>query len=123
MKLFISAELSSESISYNVKATRLLGKLLDLKGIDYSPVQGSYKGATESSYMIEGDYKTLDLVRDMARLFNQDSILIVTNDNRAMLNYMHGANKSLYIGTWTEVNSVDGLDAYSIIDGKYYTCA
>ena len=123
MRIFISAELSTESISRNVKATRLLEKLLNLKGISYSPVQGSYQGATESSCMVEGGIKELDVVRQLARLFSQDSILIVDNENRAMLQYMHGAHKTESIGTFKQVDTVDGLGAYSVIDGKFYTCA
>lgn len=46
-------------------------------GIETTEVLGVYKGSSEKSIMVDLNHYTLDNVMTIARLFNQESILVV----------------------------------------------
>lgn len=120
MRIIFSAEHYKRDLDNNIKATYSLLGYLDMKSIPYTKVMGSYKGVTEDSVMLQGDYKTLQIARDLARIYGQHSILVIQDDGSAALHYLK-TGKVESIGTWQQVDSNKGLDAYSIIDSKIYT--
>lgn len=106
--------------SNNVK-----GRVIQLTGLDRAKiskvVKGKYKGETETSFLIE-EINLIDKKFDIVRLllaYRQESILLVDDDLNAELHYSDGKIES--IGKWTEVESIEGLENYSEIDGRFYT--
>lgn len=58
-------------------------------GIHYTKVLGSYKGSEEMSYMVT-DMTKIELIRGIAKVFEQESILLRDNENRVTLQYFNG---------------------------------
>lgn len=122
MRIIFSAEHFKRDEENNAKAAYSLIGYLNMVNMPYSEVMGSYKGTTENSVMLSGNHKTLQSARDLGRIYGQESILVIQDDDSAALHYLK-TGKVEPIGTFQQVDTVDGLDAYSVIDGKFYTCA
>lgn len=120
MKVFISA---CKGNSNDKKNTDMLFKTLKMLGFnDVTYVEGCYKGQVEDSFMVKLDGSInngfIKLV-ELGEQFDQESIMLVYNDNNAQIVYMSGSIES--IGKLQEVDSIEGLNAYSRIDGKFYS--
>lgn len=124
--LFVSAELSTLSQSENKARTKSLGNILgglSQSGFKVTPVQGCYMGVMESSFRVtcpDGDLFNLNMLRGLARNLNQHSILWVRDDGASFLDYMECGTMH-HLGTIGKVESSEGLDAYSVIEGKIYS--
>lgn len=115
----LSAELSTLNQTVNTTRTELLEHLLRLKGFKFKRILGCYKGSQEVSFMVQDlDHKN---AIELAKVFNQESILEL-NNNKALLLYTTGAKHEL--GEFTRIPAEEAvlLDAYSVIDGDYFTC-
>ena len=113
----MSAELTTNNESKNKSLTHSLRLNLESMDMVFESVQGMDKGSEEFSFIVFGvnESSLVDLL-DLAKLYRQESILLVkTQDNaRAELHYTSGQVES--IGTFQRVNSVEGLDAYTMMD-------
>ena len=111
----ISAELSSRSVQFNTRTTHNMETILNDYGFSFTQVLGSYKGATEQSFLviIHSDKDRAKLI-DLAQDFNQESILISRPDRSSYL-YMIENGDKIELGELQEVESVEGLDAFTIV--------
>lgn len=83
---------------------------------------GMYKGVKEYSYKVP--YKEghdFALVKELARKFNQESILVVTGNEDAFLYYIE-SGKTQPLGTWTNVSEdeANSNNNWTYCDGQYY---
>ena len=81
--------------------------------------QGSYKGEKETCIIV--DQKHYEQVEDIAKSYNQESILII-DDNKIELNYLK-QNTFEEIGKTMTVISEEQAQlelAYTMINGQYY---
>ena len=78
-------------------------KLLESYGLTaIKEIEGVYRGNSETSWMIVlKDEQTLDVVRELASIHKQESILIVDHDRSAQLEYNDYSTESL--GYWKSV--------------------
>ena len=121
--VFISAELSTLSDSKNEARTKILRNLLEEFSFQFKEVDGCYKEVEEKSFCVHSDFRQSDarLLKKLARVFDQESILIVNNGDASL--YYLQSQKTEEIGFLTNVNPkrIEELEAYSIIDNKLYT--
>jgi hypothetical protein len=111
-KIMFSLDTDNNKVSMNMY--RLINKL-----VNGQIIQGAYKGVEETSIMT--DISNYSLVLDIAYKFNQDSILVLT-DNSASLVFSD-RRPDLKIGTQLVKVSKDvaiNSEAYSLINGQYY---
>lgn len=131
--IILSAELSTLSYSENlVRSLRLLDLLHDLK-LPFKQIKGVYKGTSEVSFMVVvKDEAEIDTVTRLAfQSFNHESILFRDYKGNAKLIYSNGMTLDAKgqpsyltqsIGKFKKVNSVEGEDAYSIVNGEHWLC-
>jgi hypothetical protein len=120
--VFISAELSTLSPAENAARTEHLYNALEgftLSGMILERVQGMYKGTAETSFKLTGDIDP-SIIRGMARRLGQESLLWVKEDGNAFLDYIQSGEK-VHTGVMELAESTEGLEAYSIIDGRVWT--
>lgn len=119
MYVYISACKGNSNDHVNTNA--LKATLIDL-GATFEEVEGCYKGVTEKSFKVKFEAEkgiSLMKVSELAKFYNQESILVQWSNNSCTLIYMNGNIEG--IGIMEEVDSTEGLDAYSIINGKIFT--
>ena len=123
--VFISAELSTLSIEQNKRRTESLNRVmqgLKLAGLTVDEVQGVYKGTSEKSFRVttsNDELFNVSFIRGLARRLEQESILWVKDDGKSFLDFIQSGDM-VHIGTMREVESVQGLEAYSVIGTKCY---
>lgn len=101
----------------------LVTNLADLGGVIVKQGIGSYNGIQEMSYIIVTNDR--DGILDIARTFNQESILWVYPDRSADLFFTDtkdGQRQS--VGIWHETHKAyaESLPCYSKFDGRYFVC-
>ncbi len=116
MIIIMSAERSNLSSEVNQHNTNALRHSLSVLGLYFETVKGIYKGVSEDSFMVMGVQSSsmLERLEGLAALFNQESILVVDQHSNAFLRFMDGG--VVGIGKFGQVDSIDGLDAYTILD-------
>jgi hypothetical protein len=113
----------SEDVNYS--NTIKVENMLERAKIPFKALSGMYKGIKEESFAI--DLKHQNAALELARQFNQESILIIDSSSRATLKYMPVSIESdISIGYFQEVSETKAksLDAWTLdIDtGTYYAC-
>lgn len=82
------------------------------------PVDGVYAGAAEHSYLIPGGLSLWDAA-DLAKQFQQESVLVVNRTGKAALVFPDGQTELL--GEWREVATTAGLAGYTKLpDGRIF---
>ena len=129
----ISAEISESGIERpheldEVNAQRSTGLSIALKGkgFSFSQIKGFYNGKSENSFLVvihsEKDEQT---IFELGHMYAQESVLISRQDRSSYL-YFCKTGEREEVGTLQEVDSVEGLHAYSIVkmDGReaIWTC-
>lgn len=89
----------------NEKSHRSTILALNSLGIETTEVLGVYKGSSEKSIMVALNDYTMDNVLTIAKLFNQESILISDNF-KASLIFLDGGN-NIVLGQLTEVSEIE----------------
>lgn len=89
----------------NEKSHRSTILALNGLGIETTEVLGVYKGSSEKSIMVALNDYTMDNVLTIAKLFNQESILISDNF-KASLIFLDGGN-NIVLGQLTEVSEIE----------------
>lgn len=122
MIILISAERSNLSSEVNQHNTESMRNILSSLGLYFESVKGMYKGTEEHSFMIFGiGYKMLERLVNLGAMYNQESILSIDLDRQARLVYL-ATDEVVHLGTFSEVSSTEGLDAYTITDdNRIYT--
>lgn len=112
MKQFIIISLDRPNKPATEQAKQALIELFDAK-----PVLGSYKGQTETSFLV--DYKYFDTMIQLAMKFNQESILV--KDNTAIYLVYPDSLKFEELGTEFRMSNVmPDADAWTLIDQTYF---
>lgn len=120
MFIFISA---CRGTDQDQVRTDKLRKYINSFKMSFEEVEGCYKGQTEKSFKVKLDPSNTDRLIDLmiiAEYFKQESIMRVQDSGDAELIYIDSKQVE-YIGKFQEVESIEGLDAYSVIDGKFYS--
>jgi hypothetical protein len=99
--------------------------ILKVRGLPFKPLIGCYKGIQKSSYLVplkslEDD--RLETLIDLARRYDQESILIADENRECQLLYVK-TGKIEYLGVMTHVEESEALksDAWTkTLDGFYY---
>lgn len=118
--IILSAELSTLNSDENhTRTVRLQGMIEDL-GVKHYAANGMYKGTKEVSFFcIPNNSEEMETLRDFAlNNFNQESVLIQDSAGICYLEYVDNSIDRL--GQMIEVDSIENLDAYTEINGKYY---
>ncbi len=128
-KVFFSAHRSDRSHAANESNHAKALDLLRREGVAYRTVTGAWKGATETTILIEAsDVRThelnLDLALNMARLFSQDAVLEVANDDTALLHDTGGGSGTRVLGRFREASRSEALSqdgyTYDQASDRYY---
>lgn len=104
---------AEEAFVTNTNLKNLLTRL-DYK---FKTVYGKYHGETETSFYIP--WISVDLALDIARQFDQESILVVLRTREAYLYYTDG-DRPTPLGVF--VKGTDDDNNYTIADGIKYVC-
>ena len=116
----LSAELASRTPEDNKAATEELAQSFAQSGVPYILGQGRYKATNETCFLVPAEF--VSNVVEAARRYRQESVLLVRSDRTAALLFLQGSGVST-IGSWTETDPsiAQAQDAYTLVDGKYYT--
>jgi hypothetical protein len=121
--IFLSAELSTLDSAENVRRSTILSGHLAMKGYNFKPLTGVYKGTKERSFAVEVNSKELIDLLAVAKSFNQESILIVDEKNVANLVFIE-TKKKMKIGKFklTSRELAEKQENYSFdpSTGRYY---
>jgi len=121
--IILSAELSDLSNEENLKRSINLGACLEDLGLNFSKVQGCYKGVKELSFMvIIKDQAEMYAIQDFAfKNFNQESILYQDANGLCHLEYQNGDSEVL--GRFEQINPkyIETVDAYTVINNRVFT--
>ena len=132
--VFMSVEqknLSQDENDHNSARTYALLKSL---GADVTPILGKYKGREEKSLLIINPSQMLVIMLPIiAKKFNQESVMLVSTQNRVNLVFSEEGKKSEYIGRLVvnsnpkavlndESYSIDlkRMIAYQVVDDETY---
>lgn len=120
--IILSAELSSLSSKENVRRSTLLNDLLVELKMPFNTAEGVYKGMKETSFVvIVGDNSELETIKNLAfKSFNQESVLHQDVNQEAFLMFRDGNIERLGRLEQVSKQEVETLDAYTVMDGKYY---
>lgn len=122
MRLFLSAHRPEfTSHANNLRNEALKQDLENLYLRQVQDVKGCYKGIVEDSFaVIIGNSKaSVGDVLELAKKYDQESILLETMTEDCYLIYMNGDAPEMIGGMFQVDKPNDGED-YSIIDGKFY---
>lgn len=126
-KVFVSVYKSDLTVEQNHANHVKASGLLTLEGISFQVVKGVYKGEAELTFLLSNTDFTKHIANvlmafNLGMLFNQESILEVSNDGRATLKYIDGESKD--IGELKEVSETEALasDAYTLepVSKRYF---
>jgi len=100
-------------------AITLNGVLSDL-GLPFKKAKGVYKGLEEDAFVVVvKNQEEIDSLTAIAfNSFNQESVLHQDANQQATLLFSNGTRKPL--GKLVQVQSTDGLEAYTVVDGNIY---
>lgn len=117
--VLMSGELATNSPEFNKYRTDELKGILTKRNYNFTQVQGSYKGVAEVSFLVDASEDIINDLLEIARFQRQDSILVVNEDQKATLIYNNGQTQ--LIGTMTQVDSIKGLDAWTLVNNMYFS--
>lgn len=104
---FISAFQSSKDLSTNANNHKALDMEIQMAfNVKATEVIGMYNGKQELSFAIYGDNNLEDKLLSLAKIFNQESMLIVYSDGAAELVFSKDSRKT--IGKWKCLGENEG---------------
>lgn len=127
-KILVSVFQSSQSLETNTANHNKAIEMLTREDIPFQVVKGVYKGVSELSFLLSSDSINGHLVNksvalNLGRLFNQESILEVHNDDLAQLHYLNGMTIA-NLGEFSEVSESKalGLESYTFepVSQRYF---
>lgn len=102
-----------DSATNDARSSAMYFALVSRLGSDsIKPVKGFYMGDSEDSYLVDLGATSLDWIVTLASAFDQDSVLYVGDDLKSDLVFTDGSVMNL--GTFAKVDSVDGLDGWTL---------
>jgi hypothetical protein len=120
MRLFLSAHREQFSESENATRNEALKQdLLNLGVRKVQDVKGCYKGIEEDSFAVLKGNVELKPIFELARKYQQESVLLETMTGFCYLVYANGELQE-EIGSMFQVDKPNDGEDYSIIEGKFY---
>lgn len=124
--VILSAEQGNLNFFQNTVNTLELEEALKRSGMKYIKVNGVYNSRNEVSFAVLVDRQGQgEWLKKLARHYSQEAILAVSSKGRAVLVFM-GDNSGVELGQFKQVNSVEGLDAYTELvtdqGREFYAC-
>ena len=119
--VILSAELSTNSAMDNYTDSFRLEEVLKNGNVNYARAIGVYKGVKEISFVCNTTDENIDLFLDLAKCFNQESILV--RDTRGVhLFYLNGEFPELIGDSLVQVSPkfAKTFDGYTLLKGAYY---
>jgi hypothetical protein len=107
--IILSANKQDLTMSENMLRTQHLFNILNKQYVVLAKNIGSYLNEQEMSFTV--DSNDINSLLEIAKLFNQESILHVNADNIATLHFTTG--NSLILGTFEETDDVSGHDGWT----------
>lgn len=92
---------------------------------DTQPAIGMYKGKTEKSFLVPvEDEEAYEHVRELAREFHQESILLVDDDLSANL-VMLKDGEIVELGLWRfyGITQPEAMNAWTLVGNAYFVCS
>jgi hypothetical protein len=117
--VILSAELKTRTTEENQAATRQLEDALRAAEFTYFAATGSYKGATEASFIVPAaTMQGREYLYELAERFGQESVLYSSGHIIALLMLDRGYYN--HLGTsFVEIFSTDGVENYTMLaDGS-----
>lgn len=96
---------------------------LQVRGLNFKEVLGSYKGDVEKTFVVNtNEDKALTMVKVLACLYGQESILIVDQERKASL-YDCNDGTITKLGRFCAVDALEAskLDNWTLDGTQYYT--
>lgn len=106
--IIFSVDKSSLVAMTNAMNRRIVERDMAMLGISFEKVLGCYEGTEEWSYIVDG--KHAEIVRGMAKQYEQDCILLRDNENKCTLQYFDGRSPQ-FIGELVAVPQEIALSA------------
>lgn len=123
-KVFVSVETAYSD--QNELSIRKAKDLLRREDVSYTLVNGVYHDIPEKSFMLASTdinvhEDNLQAALNLARLFNQESVLEVLNDGTSYLHYIRSGDK-IYLGVFQSVSKEVALaqSSYTEYNGVYF---
>lgn len=106
----------------DIASTKDFARYLDSNKFSYNEAQGMYKGTSERSFviLIDSDYE-LELLKAIAMKYNQESILYQDSNGISQLLFTDGSDSMVTLGKLRQTETIDNLEAYTILKGKFYS--
>lgn len=128
MKVLMTAFHTDADLYDNVNNMNDIIERISAMGITPQPVRGYWKGESEPSFMIHGvTQQNIQQFVGLAKLYQQDAILVVYDDGRSFLWDCSQADVQSYdCGDWQQVRRDIAIqfDGYTETrDGRYYVAA
>lgn len=110
---------TSEATNHSIHSK--VAAFLMAADIDFTEVNGVYKGHSELSFVVSHSERRL--VEILVEKFSQESFLLIRGNGYTYLEYADGSSDRL--GKWSEVSEAQAKeqDAYTEVDGTYYVAA
>ena len=119
---FFSAHTEINSKLKNREAHQELGAILEERGIPFREVEGCYLGILEPSYMVVGASHGPTVDR-LARLFRQQTYLVVTENDRTAYLVKPGDTYHQHLGKFVAACTLEpSEDSWTLCDWVYYIC-
>lgn len=122
--IIFSVEKSTLSFQANAHNRAMAENDMKNMGIHFEKVLGVYQGSEEFSYIVT-DMSKVQLILGMAKVYDQDSVLLRDNENRCHLKFFDGRSPE-YIGFMRQVTQEEALksDAYTYSPSlnNYFKC-
>lgn len=120
MNIIFSVYNTSRSLANNARNHQALSQRLQTRGFTFVETSGCYKGEIEKGFMVDcpSTYKlereVVEEVRRIAEVWDQESILFITDSNTCFLEYLD-TGRTERIGQWTKITPEEcsWLDAYT----------
>lgn len=116
---YISAYKAGKEMLFNNNRHKVMYATLLVMGYDPVECMGCYQGQTEQSFAIAGDNNDEIKLLELAKSYDQESILAVYNDGVAELIYANSGDRRV-IGKMKCIGGEDG-DTKEMINGRDYT--
>ncbi len=121
MKIILSASQAVNSVHANTAATSNMALFLKSSGYTHQPVIGCYKGNRETSFMVSvGTPKESQAILKLATRFNQECVLRFLDDGSNVVCIHPDGTQHALEGTFKQVLTIKGMDAYTIINGELF---
>lgn len=121
MIIFISAEKSNKRPIENQTRTKALHSLLQARNYDFTDCLGVYQGHKELSFLVNIETKAeLKSIHGIAKMFDQDCILVVDNHNEVAYLLNNNGSKQIIGKGLVEVNKDNLIGDYTKINNQYF---